>query len=557
MLQIQTAALTPEIVFKTSGHVDKFEDLMVRDLVNNECFRADHLLEEFLEGLLSNSKDLTEPQRNEIQHVLALIDNFTCAELGEQLKHHNIKSPETGNDISEPFPFNLMFSTQIGPTGKFRGYLRPETAQGMFVNFSRLLEQNAGKLPFAAAQIGPAYRNEIAPRSGLLRVREFTLAEIEHFVDPEDKSHPKFKDIQDHVLPLFNRKSQMEGTGVNRIAIGTAVTQGIVNNETLGYFLVRVHDFLIKVGVDPQRVRFRQHLKNEMAHYACDCWDAEIQTSYGWIECVGNADRACFDLAVHQRASGKNLTAFIPFPEGPKDIEVVIIDVNKSGLGRELKSEAKKVLQYLEDIKDKLEVVIQLQSQVQNAKENTIEIAGVLVPTKYLTFTPQSKRVTGRSVQPSVIEPSFGLGRILYCLLEHGYYCREGDEQRGVLALKPVVAPYKTTILPLVNDNNILAVVPRIVKLLTKNRISHKADTTGVSIGRRYARTDELGVPFGITIDFAGLVDDTITLRERDSMQQVRVKIAELPVLLHSLINESSTWAEVRATYPNEEVKEQ
>jgi len=180
-----------------------------------------------------------------------------------------------------------------------------------------------------------------------------------------------------------------------------------------------------------------------------------------------------------------------------------------------------------------------------------------LVPTKYLTFTPQSKRVTGRSVQPSVIEPSFGLGRILYCLLEHGYYCREGDEQRGVLALKPVVAPYKTTILPLVNDNNILAVVPRIVKLLTKNRISHKADTTGVSIGRRYARTDELGVPFGITIDFAGLVDDTITLRERDSMQQVRVKIAELPVLLHSLINESSTWAEVRATYPNEEVKEQ
>jgi len=347
----------------------------------------------------------------------------------------------------------------------------------------------------------------------------------------------------------------MEGTGVVELPIGRAVDQGIVNNETLGYFLVRVHKFLIKVGANPQKVRFRQHLLNEMAHYACDCWDAEIHTSYGWIECVGNADRAGYDLAFHQRASGKSLTALIPFPDGPKDMEMLTIEVNKGGIGTKLRGQAKQVLQYLEEIKDKPAAVKQLQDSVaQNAE---VKIADVLVPSEYFKFTPQNKKISGRTVQPSVIEPSFGLGRILYCLLEHGYSYREGDMQRGVLSLKPIVAPYKTSILPLVNDEKILAVVPRLVKLLTKNRISHKADTTGVSVGRRYARTDELGIPFGITVDFEGLPDDTVTLRERDSMQQVRIKIDAIPALLHSLIDETTSWAQVRNTYPNVEIKDQ
>uniref|UniRef100_A0A6B2L064 glycine--tRNA ligase n=1 Tax=Arcella intermedia TaxID=1963864 RepID=A0A6B2L064_9EUKA len=551
MLQVQTAALTPEIVFKTSGHVDKFEDMMVRDVVTSECYRADHLLEDALEALLKT--DLDEEARKEATTTLALLDNFNCQQLGEQLKKYKVKSPDTNNDITDPFPFNLMFSTSIGPTGKFKGYLRPETAQGMFVNFFRLLEQNAGKLPFAAAQIGPAYRNEIAPRSGLLRVREFTLAEIEHFVDPLDKSHPKFASVADYVLPLFSRVRQKEQTGIEKMTIGSAVPK-TVNNETLGYFLVRVHKFLIKAGVRPEHIRFRQHLENEMAHYACDCWDAEIFTSYGWIECVGNADRACFDLSVHEKASGKKLSAFIPLAE-PRDEEILVIQTNKPALGKSLKGDAKKVFAYLEDIKDEPLKLKQLQDNAKGSQ--TVQIDGVEVPTHLLTFAMQTKRVTGRTVQPSVIEPSFGLGRIVYCLLEHAYFSREGDEQRGVLSLKAVVAPYKVSLLPLVSAEQLVGVIPRLVRLLTRSRISYKADTTGVSVGKRYARTDELGIPFAVTIDFEGLSDDTVTLRERDSTQQVRIKIEEIPSVVMKLIDEELSWDDVRKTYPNVSVKEQ
>lgn len=125
-------------------------------------------------------------------------------QLNETIRELAIKSPDTGNDLSEALPFNLMFETMIGPTGQLRGFLRPETAQGIFINFRRLLEFNNGRMPFAAAQIGLGYRNEIHPKQGLLRVREFTMAEIEHFVDPANKKHPKFYRIKDLCLPLFS-----------------------------------------------------------------------------------------------------------------------------------------------------------------------------------------------------------------------------------------------------------------------------------------------------------------------------------------------------------------
>lgn len=196
------------------------------------------------------------------------------------LKTHNIKSPITGNDLTDPIEFNLMFSTHIGPTGLVKGFLRPETAQGIFVNFKRLLEFNQGKLPFAAAQIGNAFRNEISPRAGLLRVREFTMAEIEHFCDPTEKDHAKFANVRDTKLMLYSACNQMDGKSASEWTIGEAVTSGLVANETLGYFLARIQQFLLKIGILPDRLRFRQHMNNEMAHYACDCWDAECLTSY-------------------------------------------------------------------------------------------------------------------------------------------------------------------------------------------------------------------------------------------------------------------------------------
>jgi glycyl-tRNA synthetase len=166
-------------------------------------------------------------------------------------------------------------------------FLRPETAQGIFTNFRRLLEANNNRMPFAAAQIGLAFRNEIAPRSGLLRVREFQMAEIEHFVNPNDKLHPRFSEVADVVLNLFSRDLQggAEETTI-RLTVGQAVATGVIDNQTLGYYLARTHLFLLKVGIKEEKLRFRQHKATEMAHYAKDCWDAEIHTSYGWVECV-------------------------------------------------------------------------------------------------------------------------------------------------------------------------------------------------------------------------------------------------------------------------------
>lgn len=290
MLEVDCSVLTPEAVLKASGHVERFADLMVKDTKNGECFRLDHLIKAHLEKVCSDKKT-SEETKQECEDIVVRLDGMTKAEMDAVLKKFDMKSPITGNELTEPIEFNLMFGTQIGPTGLIKGFLRPETAQGIFVNFKRLLEFNQERLPFAAAQIGNSFRNEISPRSGLIRVREFTMAEIEHFCDPNDKSHPKFESVKDDVLLLYSACNQMDGKSPERVPIGKAVQSGLVANETLGYFMARIQGFLVKVGVDPAKLRFRQHMGNEMAHYACDCWDAECLTSYGWVECVGCADR--------------------------------------------------------------------------------------------------------------------------------------------------------------------------------------------------------------------------------------------------------------------------
>jgi glycyl-tRNA synthetase len=137
----------------------------------------------------------------------------------------DIRAPETGNEVTEPKQFNLMFQTEIGPTGQFKGYLRPETAQGHFVNFKKLLEFNTDQMPFASAMIGKSFRNEISPRQGLLRVREFTMSEIEHYVDPLNKKHRRFNEVRGIVLPLYSAKRQLEAAGPVMMDIGEAVDQ--------------------------------------------------------------------------------------------------------------------------------------------------------------------------------------------------------------------------------------------------------------------------------------------------------------------------------------------
>jgi len=207
MLEVSTTCITPSVVLENSGHVSRFTDLLVKDLKTGQGYRADKLLADWLESKLDKGK-LKENEIAEYKKILINVDSLTKEEMDATFKQLKIKAPDTGNELSPAEPFNLMFKTEIGPSTNLVGYLRPETAQGMFVNFNKLAEFNGGRLPFAAAQIGLGFRNEIAPRNGLVRVREFQMAEIEHFVDPQDKSHPKFKDVAHMKLPLYSREHQ-------------------------------------------------------------------------------------------------------------------------------------------------------------------------------------------------------------------------------------------------------------------------------------------------------------------------------------------------------------
>jgi glycyl-tRNA synthetase len=395
MLEIECPAVTPACVLKASGHVDRFIDLMVKDVITGDCYRADHLLKDVLEAKIEETTDAVA--KKELEVTLAHLDEFKAEELGSYLKKFATKAPETGNELSDPYPFNLMFATQIGPSGNLQGYLRPETAQGIFVNFRDLLYHNGQKLPFAAAQIGQSFRNEIAPRAGLLRVREFTQMEIEHFVNPDNKTHKKFANVKDLTFLMYPRKQQMEASGAIELNMGSMVTEGIIANETLGYFIARTYEYLIAVGIDHKRLRFRQHLQHEMAHYACDCWDAEVETSYGWIECVGLADRSAFDLDAHSKAANVDLTAFHKY-DTPIEMDVIKVDPSMKEIGKDFGKSAANVKTALMALNDDQKSGIQAAlAEHQTVKLTTADGEVDLLP----------KHVTIKQVQHSQTLPLY------------------------------------------------------------------------------------------------------------------------------------------------------
>ncbi|XP_038978600.1 glycine--tRNA ligase, mitochondrial 1-like [Phoenix dactylifera] len=550
MSEVWCPCLTPEVVLKASGHVDKFTDLMVKDEKTGMCYRADHLLKDYCKGKLEKDLTLSPNKAAEFKHVITVLDDLSAEEIGAKLKEYDIRSPDTGNHISDPYPFNLMFQTSIGPSGMLPGYLRPETAQGIFVDFEELYNYNGEKLPFAAAQIGQAFRNEISPRQGLLRVREFTLAEIEHFVDPEDKSHPKFVHVANLELLMFPREEQLAGKSAKSMILSEAVSKGIINNETLGYFIGRVYLFLTRLGIDKDRLRFRQHLPNEMAHYAADCWDAEIECSYGWIECVGIADRSAYDLRAHSEKSCVPLFACAKSLE-PREVEKLVITPSKEELDLAFKGNQRMVVEALEAMSEK--EALEMKEAFDDKGEVDFQVCtlgkSVVIKKNMVSISMERKEHQMGYFTASVIEPSFGIGRIIYCLFEHSFYTRPGrseDERLNVFCFPPLVAPIKCTVFPLIKSQQFDEVAKLIAESLMAAGISYKLDATGTSIGKRYARTDELGVPFAITVDSA----TSVTIRERDSKEQIRVSIEEVVSVVKKLTVGQSTWADVLCSYP-------
>jgi glycyl-tRNA synthetase len=361
---IETAALMHPKVWQASGHVEGFSDPLVDCRVCKQRFRADHILD----GLCPScgSKDLTESRQ-----------------------------------------FNLMFKTFVGPVEEeaATAYLRPETAQGMFVNFQSVLQTARLKLPFGIAQMGKSFRNEITPGNFIFRTREFEQMEMEFFVKP-----------------------------------GT-------DEQWFEYWREERLSWYFKQGLKKENLRLRDYPKEELAHYAKACSDIEYNYPFGWGELEGIANRTDFDLKQHMNASGKDLTYFD------------------------------------DETRD-----------------------------HYL---------------PYVIEPAVGVDRIFLILLIDAYDEEEAeDEKRVVLRFHPKMAPIKAGIFPLLRKDGQPEKALEIRDIL-KRHFPVIYDQAG-SIGRRYRRQDEIGTPYGITVDHQTMKDQTVTLRDRDLMTQVRIPIARI-----------------------------
>jgi len=362
--------------------------------------------------------------------------------------------------------------------------------------------------------------------------------------------------VKDYEMVFFSACNQMDGQPTEKMSIGEAVGKGLVANQTLGYYLARVHQFMIKVGVNPKKLRFRQHMSNEMAHYAQDCWDAECLTSYGWIECVGNADRSCYDLNQHTQATGVKLVAERRLAE-PKQIDVTECQPKKDLLGKQFKKESKAIIRYLEELDAKKSEELEVNLTNNGMIHIEVENRKFDITAEMVTVKRYQKTVHVEDLVPSVIEPSFGIGRIMYAVFEHNFKVREGSEQRTYFSLPPLVAPLKCSILPLSGNPEFAPFVQQLSDLLREHDISHKVDDSSGSIGRRYARTDEIAIPFGITIDFDTLkAPHTATLRERDSLLQIRAPIEDLPKVVSDLCRAKTTWDAVIGKYPRFEQQE-
>jgi glycyl-tRNA synthetase len=301
-----------------------------------------------------------------------------------------------------------------------------------------------------------------------------------------------------------------------------------------------------------------------MAHYAKDCWDAEIETCYGWLECVGIADRACFDLNAHAVASKVDL-AYREALETPIEVETLAI-TKACGITvmKAFKKAGKAVKEWLEKLPSE-----QLKGLVDEVTAKKEAKRAVELPDgpQELTFLPEhlvteikKEKQTTTTFMPGVVEPSFGIDRILFASLEHAYYARpkdasdDGKQTRGVLSFPACVAPYKLTILPLEQRIGKEEKYLEIMRLISGkvNSLGHTCtiDDSGATIGKRYSRNDELGIPFACTIDHDSLKDGPVTLRERDSMVQILVPPVEVGPLLHDLCWGRRTWKEVQATFP-------
>lgn len=495
--EIEAPTVMSEPVFEASGHLEGFDDMIIECPECSQSSRADHLVEDNTE--IEEAEGLST---EEIEEIIAE-NSLVCPNCGNKLE---------GIDVED---FNLMFATNIGPGDSQPGYLRPETAQGIFVEFPRLKQYARNQLPFGVTQIGKAYRNEISPRKELVRVREFTQAELEYFFDPEEHS-PDIRKVVDVELKLYPVEKQ--GTGEYITAtVNEAIMNDIIEDSWTAYYLGVAKKWYESVGIDMDRFRFRQHQDGERAHYASDCWDAEAEVNGDWIEISGFATGRRYDLKKHGQHSGEDFTVFKEFDE-PVEEEVLKVEPDMGWLGPEYGSDASKIAEVLEK---------KIRENPELADEETVSInvdeIDYNIPMDIVEVEEVVEKKTGERITPQVVEPSFGIDRILYSVLAHNLKQDEVDgEKRTVLRLPEEVAPVDVAVFPLMDKDGMSEKAQSIAEKLRRNGFAVEYDESG-NIGRRYRRQDEVGTPFCVTVDHETIEDGTVTLRDRDSTEQVRV----------------------------------
>lgn len=422
--EIEAANIMPEKVFVASGHKENFVDPTVKCKKCGTLHRADHIIEDYLKESF---------------------EGITPIELTELIRQHKIRCTKCKGELGDVSILNMMFPVQIGADLEVKAYLRPETAQGAYVNFSRQFEIQRKRLPLGLSIVGKAFRNEISPRQLTTRMREFTQAELQVFFDADKiNEHEKWNEVKNYKLILY--------PVAGREKTSAEITCEEANKKMeipkfYAYHLAKVQQFFLeKLQIPKDKFRFRELSAEERAFYNKIHWDIELNLeTVGWKEVGGVHYRTDHDLSGHGKVSGQNQEVFF------------------------------------------------------NEKK----------------FVPH------------VLELSFGVDRIIFSLIDLNY---DTDEKRTVLKLPPVVAPFSASIFPLVNKDGLDKKAQEVYETL-KKYFDIFYDDSG-SIGRRYARADEIGIPFCITVDHQTLEDGTVTIRDRDSTKQERVKIENLKEIL-------------------------
>ncbi|OLD55297.1 glycine--tRNA ligase [archaeon 13_1_40CM_2_52_13] len=502
--EISTPIITPERVLEASGHVQNFKDPMTECTNCHRRFRADQLIKEAAG---------TETEGLDLDQLSVLLKQVKC--------------PECGGVLGSPQYFVTMFKTNIGPYGEDPAYTRPEAAQGIFVDFHRVLEVMREKFPLGIAQVGTVLRNEISPRQGPIRLREFTIMDFELFFDPERPECPYIDEVREDKLSIVTEDTRKKGRSeTTRITTAEALEKRLVKSPWMAYFMSQSARFLAKLGINEHYQRFFEKLSTERAHYSSQTFDHEVKLDrWDWVEVAGFAYRTDFDLRSHMQATGIDLRVFKAY-DSPIEKKVRTIRPNHQKIRQRFGTDAGRIISLL--AKEDLPRILQGKRRGESIKIDAHDI-----PAEFFDTKEEVVKETGTKFLPHVIEPSFGVERLVYSTLEHNLRMKE---ERLILSLPFGIAPTQAAVYPLVNRDGLVEKAQSVHRSLLESGLRVEYDDGG-SIGRRYARADEAGIPLGITVDYETMKDGSVTLRDRDSWNQIRVQIDELKSTIDSIVS--------------------